>query len=53
LTFYYLGLKFEVPSAAFGIPTITMKEAITRIIPILHNTLSESWLEQKKDQFHY
>jgi hypothetical protein len=41
LTFYRLGLKFEVLSAAFGISTTTMKEVITRIKPILHNTLSE------------
>jgi hypothetical protein len=53
LTFYHLGLKFEVLSAAFGISTTAMKEAITRIRPFLHNTLSERWLEQKKEQFHY
>jgi hypothetical protein len=48
LTFYHLGLKFEVASAAFGTSTTAMKEAIARIRPILHSTLSERWLEQKK-----
>jgi hypothetical protein len=48
LTFYHLGLKFEVASAVFGISTTAMKEAIARIRPILHSTLSERWLEQKK-----
>jgi hypothetical protein len=48
LTFYHLGLKFEVASAAFEISTTAMKEAIAKIKPILHSTLSERWLEQKK-----
>jgi hypothetical protein len=48
LTFYHLGLKFEVASAAFDISTTAMKEVIVRIRPILHRTLSERWLEQKK-----
>jgi hypothetical protein len=48
LTFYHLGLKFEVASAAFGISTTAMKEATARIRSILHSTLSERWLEQKK-----
>jgi hypothetical protein len=48
LTFYHLGLKFEVASAAFGISATAMKEAIARMRPILHSTLTERWLEQKK-----
>jgi hypothetical protein len=50
LSFYHLGLKFEVAAAAaaFGISATTLKDAVARIRPILHSTLTERWLEQRK-----
>jgi hypothetical protein len=41
-------LKFEVAAAAFGISATTLKEVVARIRPILHSTLTERWLEQRK-----